>query len=200
MRVPRLLAGIACALALLSGCATPTQRTPSAPGEPKIALEQLDRWQARGRIGISGPNGGGSGSFEWQQRADAANVQIRGPVGIGSVRLQVTGDASHPELQLQTGDGATLQSDAAWSELESRLGAVLPAGNLRYWLLGLAAPGEHEWHPVNEAGEVTLEQQGWRIDYQRYSEDAGAKVPVRLRATSGDARVRIVVDRWQLGE
>ena len=190
------LIGLACAMMLLVACATPPARAPGAP----IALEQLDRWQARGRIGVSGPDGGGSGSFEWQQRADAANIQIRGPVGIGSVRLEVRGDALHPELQLQTGDGAILQSEAAWNELETRLGANLPAGNLRYWLLGLAAPGAHEWHPANDTGEVTLEQQGWRIDYQRFSVDAGAKVPVRLRATSGDARVRIVIDRWQLGE
>jgi outer membrane lipoprotein LolB len=185
------------ALALLAGCATPPPKR--APGAP-IALEQLERWQARGRIGVSGPEGGGSGSFEWQQRADAASVQIRGPVGIGSVRLDVRGDASNPQLRLQSGNGATLESDAAWAELEARLGATLPAGNLRYWLLGLAAPGPHEWHPATEAGEVALEQQGWRIDYQRYSDDTGAKLPVRLRATSGDARVRIVIDRWRLGE
>ena len=187
---------ITCALASVSGCATAPKPIPSV----SIALEQLERWQARGRIGVSGPGGGGSGSFEWQQHADVANIQIRGPVGIGSVRLQVRGDASNPQLQLETGDGAMLESDAAWTELEARLGADLPAGNLRYWLLGLAAPGAHEWLPANDGGEVSLEQQGWRIDYQRYSADAGAKVPTRLRATSGDARVRIVVDRWQLGE
>jgi outer membrane lipoprotein LolB len=192
----RTVAAIGCALLWLAGCASPPQRGPA----PAIALEQLDHWQARGRIGVSGAGGGGSGSFEWQQRADAASIQIRGPVGIGSVRLHVRGEASNPQLQLETGDGAILESDAAWAALEARLGANLPAGNLRYWLLGLAAPGPHEWRPANDAGEVTLEQQGWRIDYQRYSDDAGARVPTRLRATSGDARVRIVIDRWQLGE
>jgi outer membrane lipoprotein LolB len=129
-----------------------------------------------------------------------ADVQIRGPVGIGSVRLQVSGESGHPDLRLQTGDGVTLEADAAWTELENRLGASLPAGNLRYWLLGLAAPGAHEWSEPNAAGEVSLTQEGWRIDYQRYSTEFGAKVPVRLRASSGDARVRIVIDRWRLGE
>ena len=47
---------------------------------------------------------------------------------------------------------------------------------------------------------MTLEQDGWRIDYQRYSDDAGAHVPVRIRASSGDTKVRIVVDRWKLGQ
>lgn len=195
MRASRLVIGILCASALVAGCKAPPQRVPGAP----IRIEQLERWQARGRIGVSGPEGGGSGSFDWQQEQDKANVQIRGPVGIGSVRLEVRGESDDPELQLQTGDGATLESDAAWTELETRLGARLPAGNLRYWLLGLAAPGAHQWSEPNEAGELSLEQQGWRIDYQRYSNEFGAKVPVRLRASSGGARVRIVIDRWQLG-
>jgi outer membrane biogenesis lipoprotein LolB len=66
-------------------------------------------------------------------------------------------------------------------------------------MLGVAAPGEHQWHDQGD-GVVTLEQGGWRIDYQRYSTEPGAKVPVKLQATSGNARVRIVVDQWRLGQ
>jgi outer membrane lipoprotein LolB len=126
-------------------------------------------------------------------------VQIRGPVGIGSVRLELRGAPDRPEIELQTGDGEVLEADAAWSELEARLGATLPAGYLRYWLLGLAAPGEHRWSEPGPAGEISLEQQGWRIDYQRYSDELGARLPLRLSATSGAARVRIAIDRWMLG-
>ncbi len=183
------LAGLGAAL-LLTGCAvTP----PRVPGE-LVPVEQIERWQARGRIGVSGPQGGGSGSFDWRQDDDAANVQIRGPIGIGSVRLQVRGQPQNPQIEVQTGDGETLHADAAWNELEARLGAGLPAGNLRYWLVGMAAPGEHRWD------ESTLEQDGWRIEYQDYSDRFGAQLPMRLRASSGEARVRIVIDRWQLGQ
>lgn len=188
---------IALTFVLLAGCAGVATR----PGAPLPAdLKDLDRWQAHGRLGISGPESGGSGTFDWQQRGDRADVQIRGPVGVGSVRLQLRGTASNPDLRLETGDGHVLESTAAWDELEARLGAPVPAGNLRFWMLGLAAPGEHQWHEQNAEGVVTLEQGGWRIDYQRYSTDPGARVPVKMRATNGDARVRIVVDRWQLGQ
>jgi outer membrane lipoprotein LolB len=183
-------------LALLGGCAV----TPPAPVPIPANLHDLDRWQASGRLGVSGPESGGSGSFSWEQRGDHADVQIRGPVGVGSVRLQVHGDAARPQLRVETSDGRKLQSEAAWNELEARLGAPVPAGNLRYWMLGLAAPGEHHWSEPAPDGSVTLEQGGWRIDYQRYSTDAGARVPVRFRASNGDARVRVVVDRWQLGQ
>jgi outer membrane lipoprotein LolB len=191
------LFSIALTLALLAGCASVATR-PSAPlpGD----LKDLDRWQAHGRLGISGPESGGSGTFDWQQRGDRADVQIRGPVGVGSVRLQLRGSASKPDLRLETGGGQVLESTAAWDELEARLGAPVPAGNLRYWMLGLAAPGEHQWLEQNAEGVATLEQGGWRIDFQRYSTDPGARVPVKMRASSGDSSVRIVVDRWQLNQ
>jgi outer membrane lipoprotein LolB len=181
----------------IAGCAT----APRPTGVPaSIDLEHLDRWQARGRLGVSGPENGGSGSFDWQQRGDRTQVQIRGPVGVGSVRLELHGDPSSPALTLETADGRKLESTAAWDELEARLGAPVPAGNLRYWMLGLAAPGEHQWHEPGPDGVVTLEQGGWRIDYQRYSTEPGARVPVKMSASNGAARVRIVVDRWQLGQ
>ena len=150
-------------------------------------------------MGVSSGEGGGSGSFVWQQRDDFADVQIRGPVGVGSVRLQVRGNDADPQVRLQTGNGQVLESTAAWNELEARLGAPVPAGRLRYWMLGLAAPGDHRWIEQAGEGETWLEHDGWRIDYQRFSTDPGARVPVRIRATSGDARVRIVIDGWELG-
>ncbi|WP_246038858.1 lipoprotein insertase outer membrane protein LolB [Peristeroidobacter soli] len=183
---------------LAAGCATTP--TGPAPGTAIPAdLKDLDRWQARGRLGVSGPDNGGSGSFEWSQRGDVSNVDIRGPIGIGGVHLEMRGAGGNPNLVLQTSDGLKLESDAAWDELQNRLGTSVPAGNLRYWMLGIAAPGEHQWHEENQNGVTTLEQAGWRIDYQRFSTEPGARVPMRITATSGDARVRIVVDRWQLG-
>jgi outer membrane lipoprotein LolB len=189
---------IAALLALLGGCVSAPARRPSGPLPSD--LEHLDRWQAHGRIAVSGPAGGGSGSFDWEQISDRAQVQIRGPIGIGSVRLQLAGDAEHPQLKLETGDGKTLESEAAWSELEARLGAPVPAGNLRFWMLGLAAPGDHQWHEPDAAGLTRLDQDGWAIDYQNYSDAPGLRVPSRIRANSGSASVRIVVDRWHLGQ
>jgi outer membrane lipoprotein LolB len=185
-------------LLLCAGCAVTPKQPAGVPAN--VDLAQLESWQARGRLGVSGPESGGSGSFDWQQRGDRTDLQIRGPVGVGSVRLQLRGDPGHPDLKLETGNGRKLESDDAWNELEARLGAPVPAGNLRYWILGLAAPGEHVWHEQSSDGIVTLEQGGWRIDYQRYSTEPGARVPVKMNASNGTARVRIVVDSWRLGQ
>jgi len=187
---------VAILLLVMAGCASVPR--PAAPLPTDLA--DLDRWQARGRLGVSGTERSGSGSFDWQQRGRRAEVRIRGPLGLGSVHLQLVGDAARPRLKLETGDGRVLQSQAAWDELEARLGEDVPAGNLRYWMLGLAAPGEHRWHDGEGTGDAVLEQDGWRIDYQRYSSEAGARVPVKMRASNGQAQVRIVVDQWRLGQ
>jgi outer membrane lipoprotein LolB len=180
--------------ACLSGCVAnrPVVTPPAVPADP----QQLQTWRATGRIGVSGEGGGGSGSFDWQQRANESDVQIRGPVGIGSVTLQLRGDPERPEVRLQTGD-QVLEAEQALAELEARLGAAVPAGRLRYWMLGVAAPGEHQWSEPDAKGALVLQQDGWRIDYQRYSSEFGARVPVRMQASSGAAKVRIVIDRWR---
>ena len=181
-------------LVSLAGCVNVGSLPSSVP--PSNDPAQLTQWRATGRIGVSGERGGGSGSFDWQQRANDADVQIRGPIGIGSVTILLRGDPEQPQLSLQTGD-QVLEADAAVAELENRLGAAVPAGRLRYWMLGLAAPGEHQWSEPDASGTVILRQEGWSIAYQRYSTEFGPRLPMRIQASSGAARVRIVIDRWR---
>jgi outer membrane lipoprotein LolB len=174
-------------VAVLTGCAS----------APKLDVHtrdpaHLQAWQANGRMAVAGANGGGSGSFTWRQTGSAAVVQLRGPIGIGSLRLLIDDQA----LRIDIGDGQILESAAAEAELASRLGAEVPAQSLRYWLLGLPAPGEHAWLQTGDT--AALEQNGWRIDYQKYAVNSGARLPAKFVAVSGPAKVRIVIDRWRL--
>jgi outer membrane lipoprotein LolB len=117
---------------------------------------------------------------------------MHGPIGIGSLKLTLTDET----IRIETADGQVFEADEAQSELTARLGAFVPARNLRYWLVGVAAPGEHQWS--NSTDTATLTQENWRIDYQRYGVTSGTRLPTKLVAVNGPARVRIVVDRWTL--
>lgn len=180
-------------LLALAGCTT----TPAVRG-PVGDLAALAQWQANGRIAVAGAAGGGSGSFQWEQTRAASEIGIRGPIGVGSLRVRL--DVADPErMQLQLADGRELQSDAARAELEARLGAPVPVEKLRYWLLGLAAPGEHEWLAQEERSTVLL-QDGWRIEFLAYGEVQGQRTPSRITATHGPARIKLLIDRWRLGD
>ncbi|HKQ82185.1 MAG TPA: lipoprotein insertase outer membrane protein LolB [Steroidobacteraceae bacterium] len=179
---------------VFAGCATTGPRVAA----PVTSLESLANWQANGRIAVAGAQGGGSGNFEWQQAESASNIVIRGPIGIGSLRVSL--NAEHPEhMQLELGDGRKLQADAAWAELEAQLGAPVPAANLRYWLLGLPAPSEYQWLEQGERSAVLL-QDGWRIEFLEYTVVNGQRTPSRIKATHGPARIRMLINRWRLGD
>ena len=176
----------------MCACATTAPRVTHTG--TSVPLDQLEQWQAQGRLAAAVSGSGGSGSFIWQQHRDHSFIQLAGPAGMGALRLTLEGEA----LSIETGDGRKLQSAEAVAELEKRLGAPIPTDKLRYWMLGRPAPGEHHW--LNESsGAPVLEQEGWRIEYQQFVDEAGVKLPVRFNATAAATRLRVVVDRWQLG-
>lgn len=176
------------ALFLASCVSTPSRIEGSSQG---VELAQLSQWRASGRIGVATAESGGSGSFRWQQANESSSVRLAGPAGIGAVELRLQGDA----VEVATADGRTYQSQAALEELQARLGAAIPPAKLRYWLMGIAAPGEHRW---NDSKSV-LEQDGWRIEYGEPLAHDGASLPGKITATSGTTRVRILIERWHLG-
>lgn len=178
---------------LVMGCATTVVDSP--PGQRVADPDVLTQWTAKGRIALVAQGDGGSGSFVWQQRSERTELMLRGPLGAGG--LQVVTDGS--SLQLTDGAGLPLDGDAARAALEGRLGVTLPLDALRYWMLGIPAP-ESAGGLVQPATGVTpgFVQGGWVVSYDVLGAQAGWRLPSRFSATTGAARVRIVVDDWVL--
>jgi len=174
----------------LAGCAV-APRAPESGASPDPG--SLRQWTASGRIAIAAGTEGGSGSFTWIQDDAETRLDLRGPLGTGAVRLVVTPGS----LSLADGAGQTLDAEAARAELRSRLGADLPWNQLRYWMLGLADPGEVAI--VQEADSTpwrVIEQSGWRLAYQSFATVQGVNVPQRFSAERESVRVRVIVDAW----
>lgn len=193
-RVPAPVSRVSLALLILtsviSGCATPHKQTVASTRD----AASLHEWQARGRIAVSGATDGGSGSFTWSQHGSTANVQIRGPIGIGNLHLTID-DSS---LKIDAGSGHHYVDQEAEEDLTERLGAPVPASDLRFWLVGIAAPGDHIWEPSATPDSATLIQHAWRIDFQRFDGSSGVRLPAKFVAVSGPAKVRVVIDRWNV--
>jgi outer membrane lipoprotein LolB len=127
--------------------------------------------------------------LDWRQHADASEVHLAGPFGAGALVLELTSAG----LSL---NGAPPSAEVA-AQLQDRLGFELPLDNLRYWLLGVPDPGSSfELTRNAQDRALRLTQADWSIDYDRYVPNNGDWLPTRLVLTRADARVRIVVDRW----
>jgi outer membrane lipoprotein LolB len=147
-------------------------------------------------MAIATADDGGSGAFDWVQDDATTRLDLRGPLGAGAVQLVVTPDS----LTLTDGAGRILDAEAAQAGLQARLGADLPWGHLRYWMLGLAAPGDAAIQESAVAPWRVIEQAGWRLAYESFAAVQGVNLPKRFSAERGTVRVRVIVDRWSPGQ
>lgn len=190
------LALLAAALAL-AGC-------PAVPRAPEVARPWQERREAllalagfalRGRVAVAAGGEGFNARLRWEQDAARSLVSLDGPLGVGGVRISTDGDI----LTVVTSKGETLDSAAARAELLVRLGFDPPLESLRYWVLGVPNPSSTAVEVLDEQQRLaSLEQEGWRIEYESYTTAAGHALPQRLTARLADVRVRLIVDAWEL--
>lgn len=188
------------ALGLLAGCRTAPPRPVLGPGadapwpEQRAALEKLERYNLNGRVAVAANGQGFSASLRYQQLPRGSNLALDGPLGIGGLRVSLDGD----DLEIETSRGEKLDGDAARAELERRLGFALPLSELRWWLLGIPAPGEASVNQDGGSGEIhDFTQSGWRVSINTRAAGLGFSLPQRLTAERDGARLKLLVERWQ---
>lgn len=200
MRGPRaagqalLLTGL---LALLAACVT----RPSPFGaedwtQRRARLQQLPQFALQGRLAAAVGNDGFNATLQWQQRQERSVIDLRAPLGFGSVHIE----RSAERLELRSSRGEKLDGDAALASLATRLGFAPPLDSLRYWILGVPDPRSPAIETLNLDAKTlsALEQDGWRIRYEEYRDAAGVAMPRRAQLTRAEARLRLIVDAWTL--
>ncbi len=185
-------------LLLVAGCATTTRQTVDLPdiGSWDVrneVLSSLEDWEFKGRIAVKAGEEGFNGKFNWSQEGDAFNATVRGPLGVGTVRIEGDGRS----MVLTDKDGVRTSLVDAEMELRLRYGWTIPVGSLRYWALGIPDPAMPAETELDADGRLAqLRQRSWTVAISRYREGGGQQLPRILTATNPDTRVRMVIDRW----
>lgn len=197
----RVALGATALALLLAGCRTTPPPAPViGPGadapwpEQHAALERLDNYSLSGRVAVAANGQGFSGAMRYQQQPRHSDLALDGPLGMGGFRVALDGE----ELAISNSRGVHLDGAAAREELEKSLGFSLPIAELRWWLLGIPAPGEANIDADSSSGEIRgFEQGGWRISIETRAPALGFALPQRLIATHDGARLKLLVERWQ---
>ncbi len=181
---------------LLSGCAT--QRGDLLPPltdweTRQQALLEVRDWGFSGRIAVRDGDEGFNGNLRWEQRREYFDTRVSGPLGMGTVRI-----AGDPGLVTVTdNDGNDIRLTDPEQDLRRLYGWHIPVESLRYWALGIPDPAQPATTAHGEAGVIKrLEQAGWTVLIDKYGSGGGQAMPKRLRATRGESRVTLVIDRW----
>ena len=183
-------------LFLLSGCAI----------DRGVALPELNDWQVRsrvlgeipewafsGRIGVSAGDEGFNGRLRWHQTHDRFAASVSGPFGAGRVQI----DGSRDGITVAEAGGEVTELQDPEYDLRARYGWTIPVASLRYWALGIPDPNSSADTEFGADGQLArLVQRNWVVEIAQYREGGGQLMPRRITAVNGDARVRLVIDRW----
>lgn len=181
----------------LAGCAAqrvkPDQQLLGVQDQRERQLAERADWSLSGRLAISGPGEGGSGSVVWVQQGDSYRFTLNAPVTGRTWTLN--GDLQHAELAGVRAD--PIRGTNASRLLESELGWQVPIAELRHWVRGARAPGRSEILFHADGLPAELRQAGWKVEYLDYHADGQPRLPRRVFASRGEYKVRLVVQSWE---
>lgn len=201
----RVTVAAACAVLLTACMAQPVREAlPPIAGTPEMHQAQREamladkaQWSLQGRVAVSNGRDGGSGRIDWRQDGTHYDVALSAPVTRQSWRL--SGDDAG--AQLEGLEGGTRIGPGAAELLREATRWEIPVAALSSWARGLRADPRHGPATVHYAADGRLgriEQAGWIIEYSGWQADAtGVELPNRLNASKGEAKVRLIVDRWE---
>ena len=180
-------------IALFTGCTLFPAQMPPPVAWPKrqAQLESIVNFTLRGRISTNAASVPGANLF-WRQMGKLFDVQLAGPFGAGAVSISGTPD----DVELRNSEG-TLRTRQPEAWLRERVGWSLPVHGLRYWIVGLPAPGGYEQLIWDERDRIALlKQSGWTLNFEQYRLVEQWELPRLLVLERGDLRVKLVIDEW----
>lgn len=190
--------------AFLASCAStvPSEQREQTAAATRVYHEAVDM---SGRLSIRYQANGSEqalhGSFNWSQRPERIMVSLLSPLGQTLATIESTPAET---ILRQPGQPPRTASDVDTLTAQA-LGWPLPVAGLRHWLQGFAmdAGGRRMIAaPGMSAPQQTSMQDGWRLHYASWNQEAALPHPKRLdlqRSTqqAGDVEIRLIIDSFQ---
>jgi len=157
----------------------------------RTALEKLHAFTLQGRLAETGLVSFG-GTLSWMQDGETFQARFFGPLGVGAVAI--SGTAQEMEVRSKDGSVRTREPEAY---MQQQFGWSLPLRGLRYWVLGLPAPGGESRLKLDESGRIlALKQDGWELDYGEYQDAGGLSLPKKFTISDSERGFKVFVDQW----
>jgi outer membrane lipoprotein LolB len=184
---------------LLAACAAPVRRAADSAeltmqSQREAVLAQQTHWSLSGRIAVSDGKDGGSGRIDWRQRGEKYVIDLRAPVSRQTWRLS----GSQHGARLDGLEGGPREDADAQALLQREVGWSLPVDDLVAWARGGRGRGAAQIEFDADGRPARIEQRGWIVEYRAWAE-GDPILPRKVFATNGQRRVRLIVERWDVG-
>lgn len=183
----------------LTSCATvapqeTTAQNQTLPWDSRVkTLSDISQWDLKGMISIRSAHDAGSATLEWQQKDQNYHISMLGPLGTGSFEL----NGQPGNVELAFADGKHFHAQSPEDILAQQTGWQLPVSNLNYWIRGLPVPNSSANKNFDSYHHLTsLQQDGWNIQFLRYTSVHGIDVPSKIFLNHEPLTVKIVISHW----
>jgi outer membrane lipoprotein LolB len=153
------------------------------------AAPEQPEFEVHARLAARYRNESFSGTVAWRHGRDSDEMLITSPLGAGVARIVREGDA----VTLTTAEPREYKARDAEALTEQVLGFRLPLAGLADWIRGRAADAPRPVESFEDGRLKTLEQGGWKIEYQAYDGER----PARMRLLYPGIELRLAVSEWK---
>ncbi|QXP84124.1 lipoprotein insertase outer membrane protein LolB [Methylococcus sp. Mc7] len=178
----------------LQGCA-PMQARPAVPGVARLA--SLERWRLEGRVAVQTADDAWQASLSWDHDGRQDRLRLSGPLNQGTVSIVLQDDL----ILVNEGNGNERISRDPEGLLKEKLGFSIPLRSLRYWVLGVSAPGEasEETELYPDGRLKHFRQAEWSLDYERYRSWGQFTLPQKVLIQGRSLKLKLFADEWTVG-
>lgn len=156
-------------------------------------LDSYGDFELSGRVAVRVDGEGSSARIKWSHRGDVDAVDIYTPVGSIIAVILVS---PRTGAVLETKD-QVYEAPSVEALTERVLGWRLPLDSLKYWARGQVNPqvAIEKMSSKDTRQRLTyLEQEGWKVTFERYHEESMRPRVIRLEFQ--DLKIRFVLDEW----
>lgn len=192
---------------LIQGCAsTPeiplTETAPLHWQETIAQVSAIDHWEFSGKIGVKVPERIDSAVINrWKQDDTQFIIDLSSAIfGLGATRIEGT-----PSFMTITESGEKpIASYQPAKLVQQHIGWPLPISQLRHWVKGIPAPISSTVDQIKELkfnnnGELSqLHQNGWQVNYSKYTLFNHVNLPRKVVLRQQDAKITLIINKWQL--
>ncbi|MGX5173299.1 lipoprotein insertase outer membrane protein LolB [Aliikangiella sp. IMCC44653] len=178
-------------MTLLTGCGATKKASLSARGH---SLAQIKHWQVQARISVITSEDNVAATLDWTTHEQDFDFHVYGTFGITYAHLTQNGHSA----KLALPDEQTFYHQDAEQLLYQSLGWDFPLKALSYWIKGLPSNLAGEQVYLNEIGQLkTVALNGWQVEFSRYQDYLGFKMPKMIKAKHPQMKLKIVIRDWE---
>jgi outer membrane lipoprotein LolB len=196
-----IYASLLLSCAFLNGCTSLTPQTLSvqqqnlhqrSPKSQAAALKKLTHWNIDGAFSLSQKNQHIIANYQWSHTPSQFTLRIYAGLNLASVTITGT----EAQVSLTDTQGQHFTASTIKILMQKALGWQLPIKGLRYWIKGLAAPGNYQAKYGHYGTLSTLHQSGWNITYSRYQRQGIYDLPNIIRIQGHNTHIKLIIKHW----